>query len=704
MAITGDITWGAIVGGYGRIGIEVANITPTATDYTYTVNIWFWSKYSVDDSSNSLYYNKLVETGEATYKDPLKQPGRIVTSVASGEGWSTSNQKKLATYTYTESKLKSVQTRYLYAKLTDVDRVGGTMYASKTWAVSSLNYYTVTYNANGGSGAPSGQTKWYGEALTLQTTKPTRAGYTFKGWATSASATSAAYAAGGTYSANSAVTLYAVWQANTYTITYNANGGSGAPASQTKTHGVTLTISTTKPTRTGYTFLGWSVSSSATAPQYAAGSAYPVNSNAAFYAVWKLDYKNPAIFNLKAERCDSGGVSKEDGQYAKITFEWQTTFDVTSISVTWASASSAASSSTIAGSGKSGNVSAVVGNNALTPENSYDVTVTVKDSGGNVSAYVTLPGIGFAIDALAGGKGVAFGKPAELGASASLGGAGVADFGFDAKFNEPVYGKALGMDRLPAIPENSDLNSYIEPGCYAVYSNAIANTILNIPGTPRAGRLEVWSATGEGVRLEQWSYLRQRFIPYNKENPVQERDITRGENNVWTYGTWWRTSLTPQAERRIYARRVITTSPVSNFTIGATNTYTQIPFNNSVYSVLNTGFSISSGGILISGDINRVRISAQVLVESGNTSGLRHMRIQRVERTSSGGTSTASLAWTHLSVAASSKTLFSFTPIIADVQNGDIIKIVFYTPDATDTSIAGSSANGWQSYLTIEEI
>ena len=39
-----------------------------------------------------------------------------------------------------------------------------------------------------------------------------------------------------------------------YQVVYNANGGSGAPGAQTKTHGVNLTLSTTKPTRTGYTF------------------------------------------------------------------------------------------------------------------------------------------------------------------------------------------------------------------------------------------------------------------------------------------------------------------------------------------------------------------------------------------------------------------------------------------------------------------
>ena len=74
----------------------------------------------------------------------------------------------------------------------------------------------------------------------------------------------------------------------TYTISYNANGGSGAPASQTKTHGVNLTLSSTKPTKSGYTFLGWSTSSSATNASYSAGGTYSTNSNTTLYAVWQL--------------------------------------------------------------------------------------------------------------------------------------------------------------------------------------------------------------------------------------------------------------------------------------------------------------------------------------------------------------------------------------------------------------------------------
>lgn len=72
--------------------------------------------------------------------------------------------------------------------------------------------YTVSYNANGGSGAPGSQTKWYNEELTLSSTVPTRTGYTFQGWATTSNATSATYAKGAKYTANSGATLYAVWK------------------------------------------------------------------------------------------------------------------------------------------------------------------------------------------------------------------------------------------------------------------------------------------------------------------------------------------------------------------------------------------------------------------------------------------------------------------------------------------------------------
>ena len=165
---------------------------------------------------------------------------------------------------------------------------GSGVSVSKTYTIPALDSYTVSYNANGGSGAPSSQTKWYGKTLTLSSAKPTRAGYTFLGWSTSSTATSATYAAGGSYTANSGATLYAVWKIITYTVSYNANGGSGAPSAQTKTYNVTLKLSSTVPTRTGYNFLGWSTSNTATSGNYAAGGNYTNNATTTLYAVWGL--------------------------------------------------------------------------------------------------------------------------------------------------------------------------------------------------------------------------------------------------------------------------------------------------------------------------------------------------------------------------------------------------------------------------------
>ena len=288
MAAPSGIVWGSIVGGYGRIGIYV-KLTNTNTQTTRHIEVWFWSKYSVDDSANTLYYNDNASSATTSVGSV-----NISTTVASGSGWSTSNQVKLKEYDSTFNRGTSSSKRYVAAKLVNIDRVGGTMTVSTSYTIPALTKYTVSYNANGGSGAPSSQTKYYGKSLTLSSTKPTRTGYTFKGWATSSSG-SVTYASGASYTANASVTLYAIWQANTYAIKYNANGGTGAPASQTKTYGVTLTLSSTKPTRasinddgvtTTYTFKGWATSSTATTVAYTAGSKYTANASITLYAVW----------------------------------------------------------------------------------------------------------------------------------------------------------------------------------------------------------------------------------------------------------------------------------------------------------------------------------------------------------------------------------------------------------------------------------
>ena len=124
--------------------------------------------------------------------------------------------------------------------------------------------FTVSYNANGGNGAPGSQKKCSDINLTLQGKGSlARNGYTTDGWATSSTGNKV-YNFGGTYSENTSRTLYAHWNVVTYTITYTLNGGSVSPANPTSYNVTTNTFTLKNPTRTGYTFAGWTGSNGST--------------------------------------------------------------------------------------------------------------------------------------------------------------------------------------------------------------------------------------------------------------------------------------------------------------------------------------------------------------------------------------------------------------------------------------------------------
>ena len=161
--------------------------------------------------------------------------------------------------------------------------------------------YRVSFNANHGGGAPgdiTGTTDWvdsggyYFAIFSLPSTKPSRTYYTFLGWSKNSGATSASYSAGGSMSVQSASasiteTLYAVWKANTAYVYYNANGGSGAPATQSHNAGTSITLSGTSPTRSGYIFKGWATSATATTAQYQPSTSYNLYNTTTLYAVWQ---------------------------------------------------------------------------------------------------------------------------------------------------------------------------------------------------------------------------------------------------------------------------------------------------------------------------------------------------------------------------------------------------------------------------------
>ncbi|MBQ3327149.1 MAG: InlB B-repeat-containing protein [Clostridia bacterium] len=128
--------------------------------------------------------------------------------------------------------------------------------------ISQSRTLNVSYNANGGSGAPSA-TYFYGstESITLSSTRPTRTGYTFLGWATSSTATTATYSPGqniGTRSSNLA--LYAVWQINSYNVSLTAGDHiASVSGGGSKEYNSSVTVEAVLASATGYTYAfdGW---------------------------------------------------------------------------------------------------------------------------------------------------------------------------------------------------------------------------------------------------------------------------------------------------------------------------------------------------------------------------------------------------------------------------------------------------------------
>lgn len=382
--------------------------------------------------------------------------------------------------------------------------------------VPAWTSYTVSYNANGGSGAPGSQTKWKDQTLTLSSTKPTKTGHTFKGWAlTKADADAGTwyYQPGGSCGKNENLTLYAVWEANTYAVNYNANGGTGAPAKQTKTYGKTLTLSSTKPTRTNYNFLGWGTSASATTVVYKAGASYTANSAVTLYAIWELAYVKPRITNVAVARYNEVGAEKpsDDGTIARVKFDWQSDKTVSSVEISLEGSDGSMTSTKPSASGTSGSIDVYV--NGLAAEVTYTVKMTVTDTIDYYTEVVTLSGSKFVIDILAEGKGIAFNKPAEL--------EGVADIGFQTRL--------IGGLLYPVLPPETDLNDLRTPNFYSG-ENVSNYNYVNCPITAGTFTLEVFSSGPNGQTL-------QRLTRCDKtKSAVYERWFYTNAWSDWTGG------------------------------------------------------------------------------------------------------------------------------------------------------------------------
>ncbi|MCQ2517296.1 MAG: BspA family leucine-rich repeat surface protein [Lachnospiraceae bacterium] len=189
-----------------------------------------------------------------------------------------------------------------------------------TWTPNS---YDVVFNGNGGvfSGADSGsskkytQTLIYGTSANLRPVAFTRTGYTFKGWTTKADGKGTFYADYAsvknlTATANGKVNLYAKWEANSYTVSFDINTGlldkiddrSGEMKDVSAKYGKAVKIPKNKFHFVGHTFKGWSLTPDGTV-KYKNGASVKnltdvANGNVKLYAVWSVN-----TYNVKFDLC-----------------------------------------------------------------------------------------------------------------------------------------------------------------------------------------------------------------------------------------------------------------------------------------------------------------------------------------------------------------------------------------------------------------
>lgn len=183
------------------------------------------------------------------------------------------------------------------------------------WAA---NAYSVKFNSNGGSGTMSDESFTYGTAKALTANSFSRTGYTFSGWNTKSDGSGTSYSDRQTVNNLSstngaAVTLYAKWTANKYTVTFDGQGVSANPSQVSAVYGSAMP-KVTAVSRTGYTFGGYYTGKNGTGTKYYNADGTSANNmanagNMTLYAMWTANNYNVTF--------DSQGGSQVNSVTAK---------------------------------------------------------------------------------------------------------------------------------------------------------------------------------------------------------------------------------------------------------------------------------------------------------------------------------------------------------------------------------------------------
>lgn len=282
------------------------NGTTYDQDKDYTPSGYFPNIGTKTGESKTLYVNWKANTYTVTYHGNGSTGGSTANSTHTYDtaGNLTANgfkrQFSAAFYdNYSDDDPQKKMVSATFKSWNTLANGNGTAYSNQ----QSVTNLTATNN-----GTVNLYAQWQDGTVTLPSI--TREGYDLSGWNTSKSEADAGkikdgYTPGAKVTVASNTNFYAVWKLKTYTITYNANGGTGTMEPGIKTYFDTYTIKKNAFIRPGYDFLGWSRTKEGPAEEkYAEGKEYNTNADLTLYAQWRENFKAAYIGNGQTKGSD----------------------------------------------------------------------------------------------------------------------------------------------------------------------------------------------------------------------------------------------------------------------------------------------------------------------------------------------------------------------------------------------------------------
>lgn len=239
-----------------------------------------------------------------TVGDTFSYSGLIVTAHYSDESTGTVTPTSVTTPDLSTTGSKQVTVSYIEGGITKT--------ATYNVTVNTPVDYTITYDANGGTGTVPTSTVGHGSVSLPSSAALTNSGYVLDGWGDDdhRNNTTAQYALGASYMLSADITLYAHWS-QTYTVSFNGNGGTGTMTDVPNQLGSYTLPASTFTAPSGKTFAGWKAGNAGSL--LAAGSSYNVSSAVTFYAQWSTPEMN-TIYG-KYQLCTSIDDLVENGHY-----------------------------------------------------------------------------------------------------------------------------------------------------------------------------------------------------------------------------------------------------------------------------------------------------------------------------------------------------------------------------------------------------